>query len=231
LAEKKSIPETRFYGRRKGRPMRTERRTLMAELLPKVRLPEGHLPALQKLFPHPVKDVWLEIGFGGGEHLAATAMAHPDIGFIGAEPFQNGIASLLQHIDHNNIQNIRIHPDDVKLLLPNLTAGSISRAFLLFPDPWPKARHEDRRFINQGPLTMLSQVLQLDAEFRIASDDPTYQAHVRDIMAHQSFFTPHLFYDTPPDDWPRTRYEAKALAAGRTPHYWIYKKCAGISAT
>jgi tRNA (guanine-N7-)-methyltransferase len=168
-----------LYGRRRGRRLRVGQQELLEELLPKLRiaLPEAGEPfGADALFGPEIRDLWLEIGFGGGEHLAWQAARHPEIGFIGAEFFLNGIASLLGHLARGGIGNVRIHPEDARPLLHALPDRSIGRAFLLFPDPWPKARHARRRFVGPENLAELARILKPGAELRIASDDPGYVA-------------------------------------------------------
>jgi tRNA (guanine-N7-)-methyltransferase len=175
-------------------------------------------------------EIWLEIGFGGGEHLAALAEANPDVGFIGCERFINGIASLLSHIQAANLGNIRIADADALDLLTALTAASIDRLFLLFPDPWPKTRHHKRRFINQGNLDNMARVLTDGAQVRFASDHSGYCDWALDrFLAHQDFT---WVAETPadwrhrPENWPQTRYEATALAKGLKISYFTFKRSA-----
>jgi tRNA (guanine-N7-)-methyltransferase len=178
---------------------------------------------LPSLFPRPVEAIWLEIGFGGGEHLAAQAEAHPEIGFIGCEVFENGIARLTTAISNRGLGNIRIHAEDARPLLAALPAGSIARTFLLFPDPWPKARHHKRRLVTRPTLDHLARIMPPGAELRLATDDPDYLAWMLEVATtHPAFqWTARTAADwrTRPADWPPTRYEEKALAAGRTPAF------------
>nr|MDP9196371.1 tRNA (guanine(46)-N(7))-methyltransferase TrmB [Pseudomonadota bacterium] len=152
-----------LYGRRQGRPLRPHRKALVQDLLPRLRIdlppPPGKIdPAA--LFPPQIKEIWLEIGFGAGEHLAAQAAAHPDTGIIGAEFFMNGVASLLGHMERQGLSNVRIVPGDARPLLDTLPDASISRCFVLFPDPWPKKRHAFRRFIGPENLDRLARILK-----------------------------------------------------------------------
>ncbi|MBI3418745.1 MAG: tRNA (guanosine(46)-N7)-methyltransferase TrmB [Proteobacteria bacterium] len=189
--------------------------------------PEGRGNApldLHKLFPN-AKEIWLEIGFGSGEHLAAQAKAHPETGFIGCEPFVNGVAGLLSLIDAEKLENIRIHPADARPLLDRLPPASIARAFVLFPDPWPKKRHIGRRFIGPDNLVKLARVLKPGGELRLASDDPTMQAWMQEQMAGSPDFEPAPgLLHTRPAGWPQTRYEEKAVKAGRKPLYFLFRK-------
>jgi len=215
------------YGRRRGRPLRSGRAALMSELLPQLTIappsPDGRLDPLE-LFSTPLKTVSLEIGFGGGEHLAAQAEAHRDIGFIGAEPYINGVAGLLARAQDARLENLRLWTDDIRLLLPAFRPGSCGGTFILFPDPWPKARHHKRRLIAPPLLAELARVLASGAELRIATDDPDYQDWIREQMAACPAFDRIDEYRQRPSDWPPTRYEAKALAAGRQPLYWRYRR-------
>ena len=178
------------------------------------------------LFFEPKKEYWLEVGFGGGEHAAWQAEHHPDVGLIGAEVFLNGIASLLGHIGRGGLSNIRIYPEDVRPFLARLKENSLNRVFVLFPDPWPKSRHVDRRFINDPNLDLLVPLMPAGAVLRIATDDETYKAHAREVMAGRKDFT-DITGDDPsrkPEDWPATRYEAKALREGRAPIFLSYQR-------
>ncbi len=223
-------PLPRTFGRRRGRPLRAGRDRLVEERLPDLAIDltsEGPLDP-QALFAVPREAIWLEIGFGAGEHLAWQAAQNPKVGFIGAEVFVNGVASLLRHIDERQLDNVRIHADDARALLERLPPGSIARIFLLFPDPWPKARHSGRRFIHTETLDRLAALLQPDGELRIASDDPGYVAWtLAHAMRHPAFaWTARRPQDwrQRPDDWPETRYEAKARQAGRQPAFLIFRR-------
>lgn len=218
---------SRLYGRRKGPSLRARGMRLVEELLPEVRIdplqanPSAH-------FDNAVRAVWLEIGFGGGEHLAWQARNNPDIGFIGCETFINGIAKLLGAIEDVGLQNIRIHNGDARNLLDNLNEHVLERAFLLFPDPWPKRRHHKRRFINRQTLDALHRVLRPGGVLRVASDMPDYiRWTLCEIHRHRGFewraARPDDWRIRPPD-WPQTRYEAKALKEDRTPIYLEFSR-------
>lgn len=218
----------RFFGRRRGKTLRRTAQGLMETLLPRlaVMAPGQGEPPLDPttLFPRPVRQVWLEVGFGGGEHVAAQARLYPDIGIIGSEPFNNGIASLLGHLAGSDIDNVRIFPDDVRQLLPGLPEASIARVFVLFPDPWPKKRHAERRFIGRDNLDALARVMADGAELRVASDDPVYQDWAGEqLRAHADFSEIQVTSDRSslPEDWPATRYEQKCLA-GRDPVFFRF---------
>ncbi len=173
--------------------------------------------------------LWLEVGFGGGEHAQALADAFPGIGLIACEVFENGICSLLSRLvpeggeaDEPLPGNLRIWPEDARLLLARLPDGCLDRLFLMFPDPWPKARHARRRFVHPAMLPVVARVLKPGGVWRVASDDPTYQAWVSAVMAAQDLFDAPPPVEARPMGWPPTRYEAKALRAGRVPMYWTF---------
>ncbi|MBT7029265.1 MAG: tRNA (guanosine(46)-N7)-methyltransferase TrmB [Rhodospirillaceae bacterium] len=218
----------RFYGRRKGHQLRDGRRRLVDEELPRLRMPVGPLENLQSLFSNPVSDVWLEIGFGAGEHLIHQAEANPHIGFIGAEPFINGVARVLAEAEKKSLHNIRIHDDDARPLLERLPAASIGRGFLLFSDPWPKTRHHKRRFVNAANLDALARILKPGGEFRFASDDAGFvRWALAATLAHDGFdWTakgPADWRERPPDAIA-TRYETKALTEGRNCVYLRFQR-------
>lgn len=226
-------PDRRFYGRRHGRRLRPGRRRLMDEFLPRLQiaLPKaGEAMDPASLFATPVADVWLEIGFGGGEHLAAQASAHPEIGMIGCEPYINGVAALLARIEAGNIANIRLLPSDARDLLDTLPDASIGRAFVLFPDPWPKARHARRRLVAPETLDALARILKDGAELRLATDDPGYLSW---MLEHALRCTDLRWtargpgdWRTRPADWPATRYEEKAASQGRKSTYLCFVRTA-----
>ena len=208
----------RSFGRRHGRKLRPGRQGLLARNLPELAVPlppEGGRLDPAGLFPGPMDAYWLEIGFGAGEHLAWQAARHPRVGMIGCEPFVNGVSSLLRRIETDRLDNIRIHPDDARPLIDALPDASIGRCFLLFPDPWPKTRHHRRRFVQPHSLDAVARVLADDAEFRLASDDAgLVDWMLFQLRRHGAFrWTARCAADwrDRPDDWPRTRYESKAL--------------------
>jgi len=212
------------YGRRRGRRLRNTQQTLLAETLPALAIaPGGERLDPVTLFRSGTAGVWLEIGFGGGEHLAAQAAAHPEIGFIGCEPFVNGVVSLLAQVKARGLGNVRVWQHDARDLIARLPDRSIGRAFVLFPDPWPKARHHKRRLIAQPFLDALARVLQPGAVLRIATDDRDYLAWMLErLTVHPAFSwcaRRPQDWRVRPSDWPETRYERKAIAAGRTPAY------------
>lgn len=214
-----------FYGRRRGRPLRAGQRERQSTLLPQVSfvVPEAGGLDPASLFAETPRDIWLEIGFGGGEHLAAQAEQHPETGFIGCEVFENGVAKLLSEIDRRGLGNIRVYPQDARPLLTALTPRSIGRVFILFPDPWPKARHHKRRLVAPAALDRLAEIMTDDAELRLATDDPAYLSW---MLQHATNHPDFLWtarrpsdWRERPADWPATRYEEKARKAGRKPAF------------
>ncbi len=180
-------------------------------------------------FPVMPRALWLEIGFGGGEHALAQIAANPDLGLIACEVFVNGICSLLSRLVPDGEEataappvNLLLWREDARRLLPLLPANSLDGVFLLFPDPWPKARHAKRRFVHPDIVPLVARVVRPGGEWRIASDDATYQHWVDAVMAAQREFRPGQETDSRPAGWPPTRYEAKALRAGRRPRYWSF---------
>lgn len=237
MGEKK---ELKFFGRRKGKAIKGSRERLMEELLPQITatVPQSEMIDFKSYFGITPKEVWLEIGFGGGEHLAEQALKNPTIGIIGAEPFLNGVTSLLAHLNGSHgveatntelaegrSDNVRIWPDDVRQLFPYFKNGSFKRIFVLYPDPWPKARHAERRFINQFNLKHLFRLLADDGHLYVATDVQEYadwaveQAEISGL-----FVQTHKDIRIPPDGWVPTRYEKKGIAAGRVPSYLVFSK-------
>ncbi len=222
--------EPKFYGRRKGHPLRARAERLVAELLPRVAVPDPAPGGLDiaTLFSPDCPDLWMEIGFGKGEHLAAQAAAHPEVGFIGCEPFINGVAGALAEIEDRGLGNVRLFADDVRYLLPALPDVSIGRLFLLFPDPWPKTRHHKRRFINLENLDALARILKDGAQFRFATDHMGYcRWALARLMAHPAF----EWLAEGPDDWRArpadaapTRYEQKARREGKACVYLTFRR-------
>jgi tRNA (guanine-N7-)-methyltransferase len=176
----------------------------------------------------PVSALWLEIGFGGGEHLAARARTHPEIGFIGCEPFVNGVAKLLAVIDRDMIENIRIWHADAIELIGRLPSGCLGGAYLLYPDPWPKRRHRKRRFISDENLEALGRAMRPGAQLRFATDIDDYAgwalAHVLRSSTFQWTAESPDQWRRPWQDWPGTRYEAKATLEGRKPSYLTFER-------
>ncbi len=213
------------YGRRRGRALTVRRADLMETLLPRLRLTlpqSGELDA-QAIFASPKKELWLEIGFGAGEHLAAQAERNPEAGLIGSEVYENGVASLVRHIAEKNLDNIRIFPNDARSLLAALPDHSINRVFILFPDPWPKARHFKRRLIGPDTVPVLHRILAPGGELRVATDIPEYARWTLiHVLNHGGFSWQargKQDWESAPEDHVGTRYESKAEAAGRKGYY------------
>jgi len=220
----------RTYGRRKGKRLTARKTRLVRDLLPQLRL-DLSKPAPKDcgaLFEKSVSDVWLEIGFGGGEHLLWQARANSGIGMIGCEPFLNGVASLLGGIDDHAIETIRIHDGDARDVLAWLPEASVFRVFILFPDPWPKKRQAKRRLVTPELVRSLARVLKPGGEFRFASDDMNYAREALITISRDEAFTWTARraddWRTRPADWPETRYERKALSEGRKPAYLTFRR-------
>jgi len=215
-------PDYKFYGRKKGVRLSQRQSLLVDELLPTIRLD------LNNPVPGFDRENWLEIGFGGGEHLARQAANNRQINFIGAEPFINGIAKLLVEIDENDLANIAIHDGDARVLLPKIPDQSLSRIFLLYPDPWHKQRHQKRRFVNKTSIAHFHRMLKPGGVFRFASDIEDYvRWTVLNIKNHGGFSHQGTSIDQwrqAPADWHQTRYERKAIREGRTPAYITFTR-------
>ena len=237
----------RSYGRRRGHRLRPRRQGLIDTLLPRLRVPlppDGGALDPASLFPGPSPgpspglspglspgagaDLWLEVGFGAGEHLVAQARAHPDVGMIGCEPFVNGVAALLDRIDREGLANVRVLDDDARKLMDALPARSLGRMFVLFSDPWPKTRHHKRRFINPATVDAAARLLKDGAELRFASDHMGYvRWALEHLRRHPGFaWTARSARDwrQPPADGAETRYERKALSQGRRCIYLTFRR-------
>jgi len=220
-----------LYGRRRGRRLRPGQRSLKEALLPKLAIrlpPPGERLDPRGLFEEEVEDLWLEVGFGGGEHLAAQAAAHPAVGLLGCEDFENGVVKLLGEVERRGLRNARVLVDAARLLIRALPDRCLGRVFVLFPDPWPKARHHKRRFVSTEMLTELARVMKKGAELRLATDDVDYLRWMLErVPVHPDF---EWLAEGPADwrkrpaDWPPTRYEQKAIAAGRTPTFLRFRR-------
>jgi tRNA (guanine-N7-)-methyltransferase len=223
--------ERQYHGRRSSRPICKTKRKLIQELLPDIQIQAPLNANMETINPHNLfnqkcDEYWLEIGFGGGENMLAQAAFNPEIGYIGAEPFINGVANAITEISDKQLQNIRIFTDDVRMLLRRLPENSLAKVFILFPDPWPKKRHFKRRIIQQSLLDMLSIVMQSKAELVIATDHNCYLNWILDVFANQSKFKEapdnrKSIYQRP-DNWVSTKYEQKAFQEGRDPAYLFY---------
>jgi tRNA (guanine-N7-)-methyltransferase len=228
-----AAPWRNFHGRLKGKALRPSQEVYLAEDLGKLSPgavdwdvnPDRQAIDLERVFGD--REVWLEIGFGGGEHMVHQASLNPDVGIIGCEPYINGVAMLLGKIREAKTQNVAVYPGDVRNMFDVLPENSISRAFLLYPDPWPKTRHHKRRFVTPEHLTPLAKCLKKDAIFRVATDIPDYVRQTLDEVPRHGF---DWLAERPDDwrqpwsDWISTRYEQKALREGRVPHYLTFRK-------
>ncbi|MEO8243195.1 MAG: tRNA (guanine(46)-N(7))-methyltransferase TrmB [bacterium] len=216
-----------FYGRIRGKTLRTSQKAYLAEDLGPLTLTgvtrednPARTPVDLSLFAG--RSLWLEVGFGGGEHLVQMAARYPEVGLIGCEPYVNGIAMLLGKIRQAGIANLRIHPGDVRDLFEVLPTGVLQKCFLNYPDPWPKARHHRRRFVTPGYLTALRRVMAVGAEFRVATDIADYVRQTLEEVP-QAGFALVSKGDVAWDDWISTRYEVKALREGRAPYYMTFR--------
>lgn len=233
----------KFFGRRKGRVIRKTKTTLLDAFLPKIKITEDTAIDKQTLFGKAVEKVYLEIGFGNGEHLAGQAKNNPEVGFIGAEVFQNGVANLLSlitgikdgtdlpeviNLENGRSDNIRVYDDDMRLLFPRIPDNFLDKVFVLFPDPWPKKRHASRRFINPDNLKEIARVLKKDGILRVATDHKVYKGWT----LHQMHDCPNFEWTATcgndwkhePSDWVETKYQRKAIREGRKPVFLDFKK-------
>ena len=207
-----------FYGRRKGKTLRRHHSELMEQLLPQLRV------ALDDPLAGSGERRWLEIGFGGGEHLAHQAELHPGVSFIGAEPFVNGVAKLLALVEEKNLANVKIHDHDARPLLEALPAASFERVYLLYPDPWPKSRHNKRRFVSPETMAHVHRVLQPRGLFLFASDIGDYVTWTRQHVAEHGGFAEEGDPTVAYDNWIETRYESKARREGRGTAYLRFRR-------
>lgn len=230
--DERQAPERdlRSYGRRRARALSPRQEGLWQHVLPRVALPReaGALLRPAELFTPPVSKVWLEIGFGGGEHLLWQAAHNPKVGVVGCEPFEDGVVKVLSAMDTQGLVNIRIHADDGRPLLRLLPEASIDRAFILFPDPWPKKRHHKRRLISGETVAELARIMRTGSELRIATDIGAYACAILHAVLGRGGFSwtagePNDWRERPPD-WPPTRYEAKALMEGRKCYYFRFRR-------
>jgi tRNA (guanine-N7-)-methyltransferase len=224
-------PPDRLYGRARGHRLRPRQLRLLEVTLPRLAFAAECAADPLAAFSPMTSVLRLEVGFGGGEHALAQIAAHPEAALIACEVFDNGICSLLSRLVPEGGEasaplpaNLRLWTDDARTLLRLLPDGCLDRLFLLFPDPWPKSRHAKRRFVHPGLLPLLGRVMKPGAEWRVASDDATYQAWVGEVMAGQSLFDAPPPLIARPPDWPPTRYEVKALREGRVPLYWTFTR-------
>ncbi len=215
----------RLYGRRQGHKLREGQASLVEQLLPRVSVPETGPLDSRTLFGDD-RPVEVEIGFGAGEHLAGQASARPDHGFVGCEPFLNGVVGALNHIRDDELANVRLHMGDALEVIERFPDASLERVYLLHPDPWRKARHAKRRMMNHGPMDLIAAKLRPDGEFRLGTDDPTYCRWAMMIMDQRRDFAwqaqTAADFLTRPADWPETRYERKARRQGHEVWYFRY---------
>ena len=228
--------QPKFYGRRQGRRIRKAKTTLLEAFLPDIAINQNTVFKTENLFGKPVREICLEIGFGNGEHLAGQALRHPDHGYIGAEVFKNGVANLLTLITGikegsalpekitllpDRTDNIRIYSDDIRLLFPKLPDAFIDRVYVLFPDPWPKKRHQNRRFINPDNLRELARLIKPGGILRVATDHKIYKGWTLRQLHNCPQFrwtaTCGADWKHEPADWVQTKYQRKALLEGRRP--------------
>ena len=238
-----SNSEPHFYGRRQGRKLRKAKTSLLDKFLPELEITPTTVFDKQSLFGAEVNEICLEIGFGNGEHIAGQALNNPKTGFIGAEVFKNGVANLLTLITGikqadqvptvikllpQRVDNIRIYADDIRLLFARMPDKFLDKVFLLFPDPWPKKRHADRRFVNPSNLQEIARILKPGGIFRIATDHPIYKTWVlRQMHKNKDFrWTAQCGNDWkyPPQDWVETKYQRKAIFEGRRPVFFDYQR-------
>jgi tRNA (guanine-N7-)-methyltransferase len=220
-------PQRGLHGRRRGRKLSEYRQSLVQTLLPRLALDLSRpITDIGCLFPGKPSALWLEAGFGGGEHLAAEALAHPDAGYLGCDIFLNGIAKALALIEAHQLNNIRLQNGDARALIEALPPGCLDGAYVLYPDPWPKRRHRERRFLSRETLAGLARVLRPGGELRFATDVDSNAAWTLAQVLHSAPFrwAPSVADDwrVPWAGWSGTRYEAKALRSGRRPVYLTF---------
>ncbi|WP_284165320.1 tRNA (guanine(46)-N(7))-methyltransferase TrmB [Frigidibacter sp. SD6-1] len=229
MADERGTGRRNFYGRVHGKTLRQSQKAYLAEDLGRLSLehisvadnPGRETIDLGGVFG--ARPLWLEVGFGGGEHLVHMAALYPEVGIVGCEPFVNGVAMLLGKIRAAGVENLALHPGDVRDLFDVCPDGTFEKAFLNYPDPWPKARHHRRRFVTPGYLAELHRVLKAGAEFRVATDIPDYVRQTLEEVPKAGFALVGQG-DAPWEDWISTRYEQKALREGRAPHYLTFRR-------
>ena len=215
-----------FYGRTRGKTLRPLQKERLEGVLPTLVLPgvsREENPGREVLSGLPLP-LWLEIGFGGGEHLVHMAGLYPGVTILGAEPFVNGIAQFLGKLEAAGVGNVRLHPGDARDLLEVLPEGCLDKAFLNYPDPWPKARHHRRRFVTPEPLGLLARAMAPGAELRVATDIEDYVRQTLEEVPQAGFVQVAGPTGEAWPDWTRTRYEAKAIREGREPHYMTFRR-------
>ena len=215
-----------LHGRRVGRPLRAQQRERVARTLPAIAINLAALDAPARIFAQPVEEIRMEIGFGAGEHLAYEAGRQPEIGFIGCEPFRNGVAKMVERVEAQALGNVRLHCGDASLILDRLPDAALAQVDILYPDPWPKRRQRKRRFLSDHSLAALGRVMRSGAELRFATDIDDYAAWVLARVLRSDRFTWAAedagAWRSAWQPWSSTRYEAKALQEGRKPVYLTF---------
>ena len=245
MAFNRNEPSTtpKFFGRRQGRVVRKAKTYLLEQLLPQIKISDESDFSKEKMFGEPKQEICLEIGFGDGQHIFGQAQKHPENGYLGVEVFKNGVANLLTLMsgikegdnlpvavkaENCCIHNVRVYDDDVRLLFAKIPDGFFDKVFLLFPDPWPKNKHTERRFVNPDNLREVARVLKRGGLFRVATDHKVYKRHVLHVMRDCADFewTAKCGNDWKhePEDWVRTKYQMKAIREGRRPVFFNYKR-------
>lgn len=222
-----NTPHLRSFGRRKARKLRLHSQKAYDDILPLVKI-----DLKEKIFPHDPAEVWLEIGFGGGEHLLAQLHHTPSVAIVGCEPFMNGVAKLLAHLPSADYERVRVWPEDVRSLLEVIPPGYFTRIFILFPDPWPKKRHNHRRLISSEFMEMLLPTLKEGGLLYVASDDGAYVEQIQEVLYHHPLLarkegppsSDPLTWSDAPEGWFSTRYEQKALAQHKPCAYMVFRK-------
>jgi tRNA (guanine-N7-)-methyltransferase len=221
--------EIRSFGRKGGRALSPRQQGLLDELLPQLQVDLAKpAPELPKLFTAQVTATWLEIGFGGSEHMIWQANRNPNVGIIGCEPFVDGVVKALTAVEEQRLGNVRLHAEDAREVLRWLPDASISRAFILFPDPWPKARHRKRRLVAGPTLELLARVMKPGSELRVGTDIADYAHTMLAAFEGQSAFV--WTASSPTDwreqgtDWPVTRYQRKAIREGRRSYFFRFRR-------
>ncbi|MDR1476898.1 MAG: tRNA (guanosine(46)-N7)-methyltransferase TrmB [Rickettsiales bacterium] len=219
-----------FFGRRRGKGMSAAKDSLVASRMAEfeVALPASGPVDFSSLFDFRPEKISFEIGYGDGEHMAAMAKKNPGEAFIGAEAFENGNAAALKSIIEGGLENVRVFPNDANLLFPHMPEGALDRLYILYPDPWPKSRHEKRRMVNPANIAAFARMLKRGGEMLVATDHTVYAAWVVLAMRGQDMFEwtaeKSSDFTRPPPDWETTRYEQKALKEGRVPVYLSFRK-------
>ena len=222
-------PDDRLHGRLQGHKLRPRQQELLDTLLPRLLFPLDRADDPAQAFAVVPARLGIEIGFGGGEHALALVTADPALGLIACEVFEPGLCSMLSSLMPEDAEaaippNLLLWDDDARFVLRALPPGCLDHVFLMFPDPWPKSRHAKRRFVHPGQVPMVARTMRPGGTWRVATDDPTYQAWVQEVMAMQNLFDAPEPALARPAGWPATRYEAKAVRAGRTPLYWTFTR-------